>query len=95
MTAYKQPVEEIPLAVDFEDLFPAGQTLQVGSDVQVFDSEGNDVTASMFVSKTVGTLRIDSIIQGGEDGMTYKVNFTGKSQNYKFVEPYDLVVREL
>jgi hypothetical protein len=96
MTAYKQPSEIIPLAVDFQSILPSGESIQsVGSDVKVYDASGNDKTSEMRVAKTIGSTRIDAIIQGGTHGSKYDVQFTAKTQNYLFEEDIDLEVRNL
>ena len=94
MTKMKRVAEIIPLAMNFSNLLssiPAGQTIQEGS-VTIVDRQGNDVSMSMVKRMTVGTDRIDAIIQGGTKGWKYDVCFKISTQDYDFEEHVTLTV---
>lgn len=95
MTYHKQPAEEVRLAVNFDKLLGVGETSQVGSDVKVYDDQGQDVTSTLLKTKTVGARRIDAIIKAGTNGKVYKVMFTMITQNERYDEPWEVVVRTL
>jgi phage-related protein len=94
MTAYKQPDEKIPLAMDFINVLPIGETLQSSSDVKVYDGNGTDVSGTMLFFKTVVGSKVNAIIQNGADLGDYKITFIGITQNYQFEEDITLKVRE-
>ena len=71
MTITKRAAEIVPASIDFTNLLaqllPAGQIIADG-DVKVFDHAAVDKSATMLVSSTIGTHRIDSIVQAGTKG---------------------------
>jgi len=74
---YKKPDEVVEMTVDFVNELPVGGTLQPGSAVEVFDSNGTDVTSSMLVAIHINATSLDAVVQGGTDGKNYHAHFIG------------------
>lgn len=93
---YKKADEEIPLIVDFRNELVkyTGESIQAsGTSVKVYEQGTNiETTSTMLVGSGISGSRLESIIRGGEEGKQYDVKFTGKTQNYKFIECVPLVI---
>jgi hypothetical protein len=95
MNSFKREGEKIPLAMNFAKLLaqlPGTQTILDG-DVKVLNSKKEDVTATMLVEKTIGSTRIDSIIQGGTKGKQCVVIFSIETQDFELEESIILDVK--
>jgi len=94
MTTYKQPGEVVPVAMDFSNVLPTGETLQGTSDVKVYDADGVDKTSTMLTSKSVTSPKLNAIIKAGDSAKDYKITFIGITQNYRYEEDVTLKVRD-
>ena len=66
----KQPAEEVPYAIDFVNLIPAGDSLASVTSVTAYPSGSGELT--------IGTANIDGtevqfIVEGGIEGTTYRI----------------------
>jgi hypothetical protein len=94
MVTYKQPNETVPFTMDFSDVLPTGEVLQNTSDVKIYDSSGNDVSATMLHAKSIVSPNINAVVKAGTSLSNYKITFIAITQNYRFEEDITLKVRE-
>jgi hypothetical protein len=80
MILVKQTIEKPPVGWDFVNDLPTGEELDAAqSSIQVLDSAGTDLAATMITDKQVsGTVLLCRII-GGTNGMDYTIIFIGKT----------------
>jgi hypothetical protein len=92
-TVNKTPSEKIPLAVDFKDVLPTGETIDAStSTVAITDRDGTVTTGTMLQQKSVSGSLLLAIIKLGADQMSYTIKFTAVTANYSFESYIDLNV---
>ncbi len=91
----KKAGEKIPLIVDFrtELVKYPGESLLATSEVKVYDEATQvETTTDMLDGSGISGTRLESVIQAGTAGKTYRVKFIGKTTTYQFEEIVPLII---
>ncbi len=93
----KQPAEKYPVAVDFSRALDTNETIDnTQSTVKAYDESGNDVTTTIVASTSVNGNELRAVVQAGDDGVTYKLTYTCKTNTGNtFEQDVKMICKEL
>ena len=92
----KQPSEREYLAIDFKDRLAAGDSLSSIIECKCYDSNGDDVTASMIESPQIIDTQVRFWCMSGTDGKVYDLTLKVQTTNgFKLEEDLKIEIEEV